>query len=149
MSKTDRKVDIPGRHQEDRFITLTALRKRRLICRHGLQDVGIQISDQKVRNRLHTDNLQAHKATRKPAMTALHLQACLHRCRQHRQSNVGECHVHVMCPGSVFGNWMKHGDDVENDMLIVAEIEFGGFWWGQSHGVRRYLHHWQKKACHH
>jgi len=31
----------------------------------------IQLSDQTVRNRLHTANLQAHKATRKPAMTAL------------------------------------------------------------------------------
>ena len=33
---------------------------------------GIQISDQTFRNRLNTADLPAHKATRKPAMTALH-----------------------------------------------------------------------------
>ena len=77
--------------QEDRFITRTVLRNRRLSSR-DLQArfagrYGIQISDQTVRNRLHAANLRAYKATRKPAITALHRQAHLRWCQQHRKWN--------------------------------------------------------------
>ena len=49
---------------------------------------GRQIFDQTVRNRLHMASLHTYKAARKPAMTALHSQARLRWCRQHRQWNL-------------------------------------------------------------
>lgn len=43
---------------------------------------------------------------------------------------------------------INYGDDMKNAMLIVALME-QQFWWGEYYGVRRHLHHWQNKACHH
>uniref|UniRef100_A0A8C4GFR7 Transposase Tc1-like domain-containing protein n=1 Tax=Dicentrarchus labrax TaxID=13489 RepID=A0A8C4GFR7_DICLA len=65
--------------QEDHFLTLSALRCRRLFST-DLQSrfagqYGRRFSAQTIRNRLHTANLQSHRAARSPAMTALHHQA--------------------------------------------------------------------------
>ncbi len=78
--------------QEDRFITLSALRNRRLSARNlQARFAGRyqrQVSDQLVRRRLHESNLRARKPAKKPAMTALHRQARLRFCRQHRRWNL-------------------------------------------------------------
>ena len=78
--------------QEDRFITLSALRCCRLPST-GLQSrfagrYGRRLSAQTIRNRLHTANLRSHRAARSPAMTALHRQARLRWCRQHVHWNL-------------------------------------------------------------
>ena len=84
--------------QEDRFLTLAAMRNRRLTAR-DLQGRFTQryqrwLSLQTVRNRLHKASLHAHKAARRPAMTARHHQARLNWCRQTMElANVGQCHV--------------------------------------------------------
>ena len=78
--------------QEDRFLTLSALRNRRLSST-DLQSrfagrYGRRLSAQTIRNRLRAANLRSHRAARRPAMTALHLQARLRWCRQHVHWNL-------------------------------------------------------------
>uniref|UniRef100_A0A8C4ZXH5 Transposase Tc1-like domain-containing protein n=1 Tax=Gadus morhua TaxID=8049 RepID=A0A8C4ZXH5_GADMO len=73
--------------QEDHFITLSALRCRRLPStdlqsRFAGRYVR-RIFAQTIRNRLHAANLRSHRAARSPAMTALHRQARLRWCQQH------------------------------------------------------------------
>uniref|UniRef100_A0A8C5CF93 Transposase Tc1-like domain-containing protein n=1 Tax=Gadus morhua TaxID=8049 RepID=A0A8C5CF93_GADMO len=67
--------------QEDRFITLSALRCRRLsftdLHSRFAGRYGRRLSAQTIRNRLHAANLRSHRAARSPAMTALHRQARL------------------------------------------------------------------------
>uniref|UniRef100_A0A8C5FPN4 Transposase Tc1-like domain-containing protein n=1 Tax=Gadus morhua TaxID=8049 RepID=A0A8C5FPN4_GADMO len=67
--------------QEDHFITLSALRCRRL----SSTDLQSRFT---IRNRLHAANLRSHRAARSPAMTALHRQARLRWCRQHVHWNL-------------------------------------------------------------
>lgn len=83
------KVTTP---QQDRYISMSALRNRRLSSRN-LQArfagrYGRRISDQTVRKRLHAANLRARKPAKKPAMTALHRQNRMRWCRQHRPWNL-------------------------------------------------------------
>ena len=77
--------------REDRYITLSALRNRRLSVRilrdRFARRFGRRLSDQTIRNRLHATNLRARKAARKPAMTALHRIARMRWCRQHLRWN--------------------------------------------------------------
>ncbi|KAL7828173.1 hypothetical protein AOLI_G00313250 [Acnodon oligacanthus] len=78
--------------QEDRFLTLSVLRYRRLSST-DLQSrfagrYGRRLSAQTIRNRLHAANLRSHQAARRPAMTALHRQARLRWCRQHMHWNL-------------------------------------------------------------
>uniref|UniRef100_A0A8C5A5A7 Transposase Tc1-like domain-containing protein n=1 Tax=Gadus morhua TaxID=8049 RepID=A0A8C5A5A7_GADMO len=63
--------------QEDRFITLSALRR-----------YGRRLSAQTIRNRLHAADLRSHRAARSPATTALHRQARLHWCHVHWNLNM-------------------------------------------------------------
>uniref|UniRef100_A0A8C4ZZL8 Transposase Tc1-like domain-containing protein n=1 Tax=Gadus morhua TaxID=8049 RepID=A0A8C4ZZL8_GADMO len=72
--------------QEDRFITLSALRSRRL----SSADLQSRFAGryETIRNRIHTANLRSHRAARNPAMTALHRQAHLRWCRQHMHWNL-------------------------------------------------------------
>uniref|UniRef100_A0A4W6C8R9 Transposase Tc1-like domain-containing protein n=1 Tax=Lates calcarifer TaxID=8187 RepID=A0A4W6C8R9_LATCA len=70
--------------QEDRFLTLSALRYHRLSSTY-LQSrfagrYGQRLSTQAIQNRLHAANLQSHRAARRPAMTALYHQARLMGC---------------------------------------------------------------------
>uniref|UniRef100_A0A3Q3F080 Transposase Tc1-like domain-containing protein n=1 Tax=Labrus bergylta TaxID=56723 RepID=A0A3Q3F080_9LABR len=68
--------------QEDRFLTLSALRNRRQYSTDLLSrfagPYGRWLSTQTMRIRL----LVCHRAARRPAMTALHCQAHLRWCRQ-------------------------------------------------------------------
>ncbi|KAL6470420.1 hypothetical protein MHYP_G00215390 [Metynnis hypsauchen] len=78
--------------EEDRFLTLSVLRYRRLFST-DLQSrfagrYGRRLSAQTIQNRLHTANLQSHRAARRPAMTALHHQTRLRWCRQHVHWNL-------------------------------------------------------------
>lgn len=61
--------------QEDRFITVSALRNRRLPATHlqarHARRYGRRVSVQTIRNRLHEANLRARKPAKKPRMTAL------------------------------------------------------------------------------
>ena len=90
--------------QEDHFITLSALRCRRLSST-DLQSrfagrYGRRLSAQTIRNRLHAANLRSHRADRSPAMTALPHQARMHWCRQHVHwnLNIGGTLCSVMSP---------------------------------------------------
>lgn len=77
--------------QEDRYITLCALRNRRLSARNlqarFARRYGRRLSDQTIRNRLHATNLRARKAVRRPAMTALHRRTRMRWCREHLRWN--------------------------------------------------------------
>ena len=79
--------------QEDRFLTLSALRNRRLSSRNlqgrFARRFAKRLSDQTIRNRLHTANLRAHKTARKPALSAAHRHARHRWCRQHLRWNRG------------------------------------------------------------
>ena len=78
--------------QQDRFITLSALRNRRVTApelqRRYRHRYGTDLSAQAIRNRLHAARLKARRPARKPAMTYLHRQARLRWCRQHRPWNL-------------------------------------------------------------
>ena len=77
--------------QEDHFITLSALRNRRLSSRNlqarFARRYDTWVSDQTIRNRLHAANLHERKAVRKPAMTALQRRARFRWCQQHVRWN--------------------------------------------------------------
>jgi len=93
MSKTDQGADVRKKtaEQEDHFITLSALRNRRLSSRNlqarFARRYDTWVSDQTIRNRLHAANLHARKAARKPAMTALQRRARFRWCQQHVRWN--------------------------------------------------------------
>uniref|UniRef100_A0A667ZNY4 Transposase Tc1-like domain-containing protein n=1 Tax=Myripristis murdjan TaxID=586833 RepID=A0A667ZNY4_9TELE len=78
--------------QEDRFLTLSALRYRRLsstdLQSRFADRYGRRLSAQTIRNRLHAANLWSQRAARRPAMTALHRQARLRWCQQHVHWNL-------------------------------------------------------------
>jgi len=141
--------------QEDRVITLTALSR---LSSTGLQDLMAHRSLIRWSGTDCTQPISRLKTPRKPAMTAFHRQVRLLWCRQHRQwnlnlwGNVMSSDESRFCLQKVDGVWSKsmqskYGDEVENAMLLHRWSN--RFWCGQCHGVGRYLHHWQHKACHH
>ena len=79
--------------QDDQYIRQSFLRNRRLTATEMqgrlLGRHGQRISDQTIRNRLHSAHLKARKAAQKPLLTVLHRRERLRWCREHRIWNQG------------------------------------------------------------
>ncbi|CAH1256352.1 BCAN [Branchiostoma lanceolatum] len=77
--------------EQDQFLTRATLRDRRLsstrLQTRFSDRYRRRISRQTIRNRLHSANLRARKAARRPALTEAHRQARLRWCRRHRNWN--------------------------------------------------------------